>query len=87
MGFEREASGVSVVWRSQTDSPSIGKKVMKRQQKCKTCNGTGEVSLAGFSGYAVMPMVTCMTCDGTGKQGGEQKGHISPHRMAEGRDA
>jgi hypothetical protein len=59
----------------------------KRKQKCKTCAGNRKVSMCGFAaGHAVMPMVTCMACDGTGEQGAQIKRHVSPDRMADGRE-
>jgi hypothetical protein len=55
-------------------------------QTCKTCNGSGEVSMVSKT-YAVMPMITCMNCDGTGKQIDSLEPYVSPERLANGRDA
>lgn len=58
----------------------------KRKRKCRDCNGVGKVSLASRT-HAVMPMVTCPRCDGSGKEGGSLPSHISPDRLADGRDS
>lgn len=61
----------------------------RRGETCRTCNGSGEVSLSPLArktGHAVMPMVTCPNCDGLGREGISLKPYISPTRMADGRE-
>lgn len=57
------------------------------RQKCRGCNGAGEISLSPLArqtGHAVMPMVTCPKCDGLGREGISLKPYVSPTRMADG---
>jgi len=61
----------------------------KRGKKCRTCGGSGEMSLSPLgrkNGVAIMPMVTCTNCDGIGRESISLKPYISPARMADGRD-
>jgi DnaJ-class molecular chaperone len=62
------------------------KKTVVRSKVCRTCGGTGKVFIDCY-GMNLPTTVTCMTCDGTGKQGTIFRSHVSPDRMADGRDA